>query len=143
MINPFPGNEEFIDLVNKDARNNISDGDANWLRSPDIVEAWRDQIILLLNRVDVQLSHHKAERTTKYLELYDPKEPELYIQYSREAKVWKANTLWFKKTLLDRLAEAKTIIRELTFEEVAQYNQPGAETQPEMDESDTYRFAEG
>lgn len=104
-----PGNDEFQKIVNADARNNARQDQSNWLRSENVIDPWYDQIILLLNGVDAQLSHHKAERARKRVELRD--DVVAQEDYMVEAERWRAGALWFKKALLDRLVEAKSLRR--------------------------------
>jgi hypothetical protein len=137
-IDPIPGDLDFADLVNKEARNDVSDAEAAWFRQSDIVESWRAQLVMLLNKVDAQLSHHKAERAAKRVELGAEEDRDLYLGYIAQAEKWRANALWFRKTLLDRLIEAKAIIAynrasEFHFsdddvDEVGRYEIPGTAT---------------
>lgn len=101
--------EEFAELVNQDLKNLLTEEKAAWLRSEEILPFWRDQLGAIAAKVDARLSRHKADRQQKRIELND-KEWEVYLAGAED---WKANTLWFKKTIGDRLMECKLLQRQL------------------------------
>ena len=129
MINAIPGDAEFADLVNREARNDVTEEEAAWFRQYDIIHAWRAQLVMLLNKVDAQLSHHKAERAAKRVDLGSEEDRDLYLAYIKQAEQWRANALWFRKILLDRLIEAKAII---AAEQLSEFIFTDEDEQPEV-----------
>lgn len=129
-------NEEFSELVSADARwqdatsdrphpdNKISEEDRLFLRDPDNLDRWMDELKATMRKIDSQLTSHKAEsfkqrneymrKGERYIHSSSRSKGELaWMDFQESEKSWKASASRFKRSVEDRLMEAKQIHRSI------------------------------
>lgn len=122
--------EEFNQLVSADVRwidpatasperpvkNNITDAQRQWLRQPENLDEWYDELTRMLRKIDSQQSSRRAERYTKRLQFEDmgPKGRRKWLEYVAAEEQWRSGSLRFKRGVEDRLVECKALKRQRT-----------------------------
>jgi hypothetical protein len=108
-------NEEFNEIVSADVRGQLDDERKQWLRSPDMLESWMDELKATMRKIDSQLTSHKAETYKKRRECEELGEDgrQQYIDFQIDEAAWRASAVRFKRSVEDRLMEAKQLTRVL------------------------------
>lgn len=129
-------NEEFSELVSADARwqdptperpnphNKITPEQRQWLRDPDNLDRWMDELKATMRKIDSQITSHKAEAFRQRIEYLRTgstyqhdntrrKGTEAFDDFQAEEITWKASAVRFRRSVEDRLREAQQINRTL------------------------------
>lgn len=92
----------FVKLVQADIRNEVDAADAVSLRDPENLQAWHDELVGTIQKIDVQMSNSKAERAQKRKE---------YDEYVARTQAWRSSALGFRSLADKRLMEVKELMR--------------------------------
>lgn len=97
--------EQVRDLAAADARGEVPDDVAEWLRSPDMLDAWREALTWLVGDVQAQFTRHRAtvEGARGTAQFHDAMKA-----HAR----WSAGASRFRQSVETRLREAKRLQRE-------------------------------
>lgn len=108
------GNDDFRNLVAEDVRGRVDIKTSKLLRTPLYLQKWHDCLLTIKRNVEHQLASDKAERYSKRLE-FTRKGNEgkiAWLQYVAERERWRANNIFFKNGVENKLAEAKNLLND-------------------------------
>lgn len=105
--------EELIEIIKEDAKGKARPVDSVWLRKPENVLRWRDELVLLKKDVEAQLTERKAKFDDAHNQCRDLEGGKrIYFNIKVEFDKWKAGAIRFKTSIEARLVEADRLIRE-------------------------------
>lgn len=105
-------NDDFRNLVGEDVRGNVDPKTSKLLRTPVFQRRWHDTLCQIKRNVEFQLASDKAERYSKRLKFMKegPEGKQKYLAYQAERERWRANNIFFKNGVENKIAEAKRLL---------------------------------
>lgn len=105
-------NDTFRNLVGEDVRGKIDVKTSKLLRTPMFLHRWHDTLLQIKRNVEFQLASDKAERYSKRLEYLNrgEKGKQEFLKYQADKERWRANNIFFKNGVENKLAEAKRLL---------------------------------
>lgn len=105
-------NDDFRNLVGEDVRGNVDVRTSKLLRTPVFLRRWHDVLCQIKRNVEFQLASDKAERYSKRLKFLQEGAAgkQKYLSYLAERERWRANNIFFKNGVENKIAEAKRLL---------------------------------
>lgn len=128
MNYPNPSDDPFKQAVVADVRGQLHNDPEKqaWIRSPENVDRWHDELLSLLRSVDFQLSSHKTDRVIKRNECLRNGNRNAWMEFEERTAKWRTGAIRFKRQIEENLTEAKGLRRQL-------HNIPAKEIMEERD----------
>ena len=104
--------EAFKSIVNNDIRGESDDETARSLRSPLVMERWYNSLVATKRSIETQFATFKIERLQKQASSEKANDARIYDDFMEEKNKWRVGALRFKSSVEEKIAEAKTFIRQ-------------------------------
>lgn len=100
---------QFAKIVNDDVREAVSEADAQFLRAPEQLDRWQNELIKIKLSVEKQLANKRADRAKARTEITTRKD---WLGYCAEIERWRASTIRLLNGVDLRLVEVRNLRRQ-------------------------------
>ena len=100
------GEEWFLDIVEADVRGQADPERAKWLRSSEVVEAWRAALVAKKAQLDNQATHRKAI-------VSEARRPGQVTREEEDYHRWRKGVTKYRTALERKLIESKVFLNEI------------------------------
>lgn len=112
MTVPTALDQVFRDHVANDVRGNLTEEEADELRSPENIDRWISGLIAVKGEVEVQLANRRAKWWKMQADLLDDKDGrEKWLRFRAAEVDWRVRALRFLTSVEEHLSAAKELRR--------------------------------
>ncbi len=103
---------EFVDLVNRDIRDEVDGAEKDFLHDPENRDVWLETLKKFKRNSETQLAERRSDKASKAFQRTSGKMSDLeWAKYLSEYEAWRCKAIRFKNGVEQRISDVKLMSR--------------------------------